>query len=599
MKKYTSLLVSVLLLISAGASADEWLASDTEILSGDYNNDGLPDIYLKPRASTQAVTIPYDISVSVDVIAGNQSVILQNNGDGTYTLIYNPSPASISAITWIPSTSHELVFSDFNDDGVQDVLVQATTVGGVSVVIYAVGTGEVPAIAKQIVRTQTVTNENVTGRTPIDASAGNSYSLASTGEYVGAIDGSFAVSSSGKPSYRIPLNLLPSVQDIAPDLALEYTGNSGNSILGIGWHIDGLSKIERCGTTLDQDSYINGVNYNSSDKFCLNGQRLVAVSGTYGNNLTEYRTENESYVRVVSYGVLGGGPEYFIVKHATGEIEEYGNTTDSRRIAQSAPSAAITWAINKKSDREGNYVNFTYNKDTAAGYQYINEISYTGNSSASLTPGNTVKFNYEGRSDVTPSYADGAKRVIPVRVDSIDMLLGASLVRKYDLTYGMGNATSRSRLINISECLGDAKCLPSTIFTWDLGNEEVVFAKQTKEIDSSSYPSALTFENQKYHMADVNGDGRSDLIWTYRHVNDLGRVVYLANSSGNGFTFASSDLETGFNASTIPDADQTYFTGDVNGDGKADLVWIARYLDDLYYLTYLANVTKQYNLGIL
>ncbi len=590
MRKIAALLVFLsLLVVSAGVSAEEWTAPDTELYSGDYNADGLPDLYLKAKSSPQVVTIPYDISINVDVATGNRNIVLLNNGDGTYTLIYDPSPDSLAAVSWTLTTSHELRFGDFNSNGVQDLLVQATSIGGVSVVIHATTAGEVPAIAETVVRTQTTTDEDVTARTPLDPAAGNGYSLGSGGDYVGAIDGSFAVSTSGKPVYRIPLNLLPSVQDIAPDLALEYTGNSGNSILGIGWHVDGLSKIKRCGTTLDQDGYINGVNFNSSDKFCLNGQRLITVSGTYGANLTEYRTENESYARVVSFGSLGSGPQYFIVKHATGEIEEYGNTADSRRLAQSGSSAAVTWAINRKSDREGNYVDFTYNTNTASGYQYIHEVKYTGNTGEGLTPGNTVRFNYESRTDVTPSYADGAIRVIPVRVDNIELYLGASLVRKYDLTYGMGTATSRSRLIDISECLGDGKCLPKTVFTWDLGNKDVIFAEQSKEIDTSSYPSALTYENQQYQMADVNGDGRSDLIWTYRHVNNLGRVLYLANSSSSGFTLASSAVETGFNASTIPDTDQSYFSGDVNGDGKADLVWIARYLDDLYYVTYLAN----------
>ncbi len=397
MWKNTSLPVSVcLLLLSASALAGSWNLSDHELYSGDYNNDGLTDLYLEATASPQAVTIPYDISISVDVVTGNSSVVLLNNGDGNYNLVYDPSPASLASVSWTPSTSHELVYDDYDGDSAQDVLVQATSVDGVSAVIHATAPGEVPAIAKTIVRTQTTANEDVTGRTSIDPAAGNAYSL-SDGQYVGAIDASFVVSASGKPVYRIPLNLLPSVRDIAPDLALEYTGNSGNSILGIGWHVDGLSKIERCGTTLNQDGYINGVNFNSSDKYCLNGQRLLAVNGVYGANLTEYRTENESYARVVSHGNLGGGPRYFVVQHATGEIEEYGNTTDSRRLAQSS-SAAVDWGINKKADREGNYVDFTYNANTSSGYHYIDEIKYTGNTAEGLTPGNTIKFsNHFGR----------------------------------------------------------------------------------------------------------------------------------------------------------------------------------------------------------
>ena len=574
--------------LPAAVIASDWSATSHEILSGDYNNDGLDDIYLRALPATQSITIPYDINISVDIASGIKSVVLQDNGDGTYLLIYNPSSASVSAVSWTPSTTHELIFGDFDGDGNQDVLVQAVLVGGISLVIYAPETGGIPVIAKTIVRTQTATNENVTGRTAIDPNAGNSYSLGSNNKYVGAINGAFAVSSSGKPTYQVALDLVPSVQNIVPGLSLVYSGNSANSILGIGWFVDGLSKIERCTTTLDQDGYINGVNFNSSDKFCLNGQRLVVVSGTYGADLAEYRTENESFTRVISHGSAGNGPRYFEVKHSTGEIEEYGNTVDSRRVAQSDASI-VTWAINKISDREGNFATYSYTTDNTAGFQYIDAINYTGNTAAGLTAGNKVQFVYEARTDITPSYANGVKSTIPVRVDRIETYLGASLVRRYDLSYDMGAATSRSRLIDISECLSDGKCLPATVLAWDPGNEDVIFTKQAKQTDTSSYPSASLYENQQYQLADVNGDGRSDLIWTYRHINDLGRVVYLADNTGNGFTLATSDVETGFTASSIPDADQTYMTGDINGDGKADLVWIARNLDDFYYVIYLAN----------
>ncbi len=581
--------LNLFLVLAPTVSANEWSATSHEVFEGDYNNDSLSDIYLKALPSTQSIPIPYDINIDVDLATGNKDLILQNNGDGTYSLIYNPPPASIAAVTWVPSTTHELVFGDFNGDGVQDVLVQATSVGDASLAIYAPDVGAIPTIAKTITRTQIDTNEDVTARTAIDSGAGNSYSLGSNGDYVGTIQSSFGVSSSGKPNYRIPLNLVPRVRDVIPELGLVYSGNSGNSILGVGWYIDGLSKIERCPTTIDQDSYINGVNFNSSDKFCLNGQRLIAVNGTYGADQTEYRTENESFTRVISYGTVGNGPQYFKVKHTAGEIEEYGNTANSRRSTAQSNASVVTWAINKISDREGNYATYTYTTNNSAGSQYIDEINYTGNSTAGLAANNRVQFIYESRTDITPSYANGVKSIIPVRVDRINTYLGTSLVRSYDLNYAMGSATSRSRLTAVKECLSDGKCLPSTVFTWDPGNEDVIFTKQAKETDTTSYPSALTYENQQYHSADVNGDGRSDLIWTYRHTNELGRVLYLANSTGNGFTRASKDVETGFTASTIPDADQSYMAGDVNGDGNADLVWVARYLDDLYYVIYLAN----------
>jgi hypothetical protein len=53
---------------------------------------------------------------------------------------------------------------------------------------------------------------------------------------------------------------------------------------------------------LAQDGVRGSINYDANDRFCLDGQRLVAISGTYGADGTEYRTEIESFSKVISRG---------------------------------------------------------------------------------------------------------------------------------------------------------------------------------------------------------------------------------------------------------------------------------------------------------
>jgi hypothetical protein len=70
-------------------------------------------------------------------------------------------------------------------------------------------------------------------------------------------------------------------------------------------------------------------------------------------------------------------------------------------------------------------------------------------------------------------------------------------------------------------------------------------------------------------VGDLNADGDDDLIWNHRG-ND--NVVYVGLSSGSG-AFAEGPRQTHTNNGWTP---YTATVGDMNGDGKADVVWNAR-----------------------
>lgn len=118
---------------------------------------------------------------------------------------------------------------------------------------------------------------------------------------VGRLAGEAGVSG-GSATYEIPIVVPPGRRGVQPSLALAYSSRSGNGIAGMGWALTGLSSLDRCPQTLEQDGRSRAVQLDAQDKLCLDGQRLVATSGTYGAASATYGTELESFARVTQLG---------------------------------------------------------------------------------------------------------------------------------------------------------------------------------------------------------------------------------------------------------------------------------------------------------
>ena len=368
---------------------------------------------------------------------------------------------------------------------------------------------------------------------------------------VGATSGSHQVSSSGAFTYTIPIAVPPGTAGIEPKLSLSYNSQGGNGLLGMGWSLAGLSVIHRCPKTMVQDGVIGGVNYNANDRYCLDGQRLVAVSGTYGADATEYRTESESYSRIVSYGSQGSGPAWWKVWTKSGQIIEYGNTTDSRIEAQ-GKSEVMLWALNQLADTVGNTLTVSYIEDNPNGQFYPDRIDYTGNSSAGKSPQNSVRFVYETRPDITPLYQAGSLMRNTLRLKNVQMYVGDStLTRDYRLAYEQNVASQRSRLTSITECAGDGSCLPETNLNW---------ANIANGFDTQTWATSNVWSGSgRNWQGDFNGDGKTDIA----SANGASVVVRLSTPTGfDTQVWATSNVWAGL----VPN-----WVGDFNGDGKADL----------------------------
>ena len=390
------------------------------------------------------------------------------------------------------------------------------------------------------------------------------FSSVPTSSLVGSTAGSFGVSPSGAATYSLPISVPPGSAGIAPKLSLGYNSQGGNGLLGVGWSLNGLSSITRCPTTLEQDGFIDGVDFDSNDKFCMGGQRLVAVSGTYGANGTEYRTEYESFSKVISYGVAGSGPAYFRVWGKDGSISEYGVTTDSRIEAQ-GKSHAIVWAVNRVEDVFGNFYEVNYTEDTASSTYRPLSINYTGNESTGLSPNNAVIFEYEHRWDQVASFVQGTSFNLPVRLSRVKTYNLSTMVREYQLAYSDLPLTQLSRLDTITECVLGV-CLPSTQASYPLGsNNGQYLSGNYNVLVSSGYAT-----NWRMTSGDVNGDGLIDKI-AYYIGQGVGQGVHMRPllSNGDG-TYTASTYSAP--ATTGYGVGWRMTTGDVNGDGLTDMI---------------------------
>ena len=387
--------------------------------------------------------------------------------------------------------------------------------------------------------------------------------------------GNFNVSKNGAAGYSIPIITPPSFGP-GPKLTLVYDSQSQSGLLGVSWSLVGLPVVHRCSQTIAQDNFKGSINFDANDRYCLDGARLMAINGAYGADNTEYRTELDTFVKVVSKGTAGNGPEYFIVKNKAGDTMVFGGpaglpSPNSRVEAQGKTSVRV-WALSRITDVNNNYLTISYDdKDPINGDYRPTRIDYTANDGQAVASQRSVTFTYEDRTDKTPMFIAGSMVKIMKRLSKIQTYApnpslppGSQpvLVREYRLTYEIGTATQRSRLKNVTECGWNTNtstydCLPPNVFNWQ--------DAQNGFINPSPPPWATTLwgnDATLNFVGDFNGDGKMDIVSWLDSTH-----VKVHFSTGTGFdpqTWTHA-LSGGLNGSLN-------YVGDFDGDGRADIM---------------------------
>lgn len=396
---------------------------------------------------------------------------------------------------------------------------------------------------------------------------------------VGTLAGEAAVDG-GAATYTVPITVPPGRAGMQPSLSLSYNSRSGDGIAGMGWSLSGLSSIHRCPQTVEQDGQTVGVSYTMSDRLCLDGQRLVRVSGSaYGTGGAVYSTEIESYVRVTQYGGdIGSGTACFTAEERSGRVLHYGSVVLSSPACASISNARVfaggvtqplSWLVARVEDRAGNYESYTYSP-YGVGEQLLTEIRYTERASAAGD--RKVTLTYDNRATLAPgtdvgtSYLAGGLTQQTQALKTITTSAGGQAARTYTLTYATAAGTGRLLLSKIKECGSDGVCHPETVFT---SNSAAVTTQLTSlqglgVVDGSvgGVPMPQN-ESTVSIVGDFDGDGGREMAV---RASDATAHTYLVQMTSDRQVVGAVDL-TGTEFTT-----NAMQVADIDSDGRADLV---------------------------
>lgn len=424
-------------------------------------------------------------------------------------------------------------------------------------------------------------------------------------------------SSNGSFNSEIPITIPSGRQDLTPDLTLHYQSSKKNGWVGVGWDLS-FGIIQR--STKDGLDYEHN---NFEIKNMGGDDYLVNRASSWGEGYYGKKIESEFSKFYFAAQDSSSENEGWIVYARDGKKMYFGSTSSSRHENS---KGVFAWYIDKIEDANGNIIIFSYEKDN--GTLYLSEIKYTGHANGS-TPSYKIVFVLEDRPDVFVSCIDQVTVTSTTkRLSSIQVYNLAEgdekQIRNYILGYSGNDSLSipvddevnwtrdsnRSKLVSVTQedPIKNVKLPPVKI---DWGSYKPVDPVENA-LESNNYPVCMVDMgyNQEFdcessqhteecwdriYWADVNGDGKEELVY-YNVVNNNSLLsIYSVDKSGDRQELVKDYILAPFEKAPtffykLESQEPIMNVGrsvlcfaDLNGDSRADIVYKPTDGQNLYY----------------
>jgi RHS repeat-associated protein len=258
----------------------------------------------------------------------------------------------------------------------------------------------------------------------------------------------------GDASANYPIRVPAGLGGLQPSLSIGYSSAGGNSWMGDGWNINGLSSITvdtRWGTPVFNDGketelysldgemlvypneYLphrhNDVNESNTAITTEKQDRSAYTDPNDGTKKQFYLRKNHDFTLIERIGTAPSNYTWKVTS-TDGTKRYYGGSSDSML---SGSGGVVHWGLRMVEDAHGNKMEFTYYNEFASGaFFQIKKIEYGKNKDYS------VNFNKETsitRQDININAKQGVPRSDAFLLKNIEVKYKTELIRTYKMDY--------------------------------------------------------------------------------------------------------------------------------------------------------------------